>query len=66
MGITMSLVYDCIIAASAQDHGFVLVTDNRKGLRPDPAGTSAGVRAALAGIPVALIGSAAPIECGEH
>jgi predicted nucleic acid-binding protein len=29
-GITKSLVNDCIIAASARDHGFVLVTDNRK------------------------------------
>jgi predicted nucleic acid-binding protein len=29
-GITKSLVNDCIIAASAQDHGFVLVTDNQK------------------------------------
>jgi predicted nucleic acid-binding protein len=29
-GITKSLVNDCIIAASAQDRGFVLVTDNRK------------------------------------
>ena len=29
-GITKSLVNDCIIAASARDHGFVLVTDNEK------------------------------------
>jgi hypothetical protein len=29
-GITKSLVNDCIIAASARDYGFVLVTDNQK------------------------------------
>lgn len=29
-GITKSLVNDCIIAASARDHGFTLVTDNIK------------------------------------
>ena len=29
-GITKSLVNDCLIAASARDHGFVLVTENVK------------------------------------
>lgn len=29
-GIKKSLVNDCLIAASARDHGFVLVTDNVK------------------------------------
>lgn len=29
-GLTKSLVNDCLIAASARDHGFVLVTDNTK------------------------------------
>jgi predicted nucleic acid-binding protein len=28
--IKKSLVHDCLIAASARDHGFVLVTDNAK------------------------------------
>ena len=29
-GVTKSLVNDCLIAASARDHGFVLVTDNTR------------------------------------
>jgi predicted nucleic acid-binding protein len=29
-GVKKSLVNDCLIAASARDHGFVLVTDNAK------------------------------------
>ncbi len=29
-GIAKSLVHDCLIAASAPDHGFVLVTDNAR------------------------------------
>ncbi len=32
-GYTRSLLNDCLLAASAQDHGYVLVTSNRKDMQ---------------------------------